>query len=50
MSDIHARLATPKNQDILSDPKLGSRFELGRVHNSGHSMQAFDVGNIGGDM
>jgi len=50
VSEIHARLTTSHNQNILSNAKLLLFFEFGRVHDSWCIAKAIDIRNVGHDV
>jgi hypothetical protein len=50
VSNVHARLTTSNNQDLLVNTKLISLLELRRVDNSGSIVKSFDDWDVGNDM
>jgi hypothetical protein len=50
VSNVHARLATTNNQDILANAKLSSLLEFRRVNNSWDILQSLNVRDVWSDV
>jgi hypothetical protein len=50
VSNVHARLATAHNQDILANAKLPSLLEFRRVNNSWDILQSLNVRDVWSDV